>query len=236
MVRTPAPRTPGEGRAGRAPFDRSTIVDGVLRLAQDDPQASITFRRLGEELGVDATAMYRHFRGKDEILQAAIDRLYQQALDRVDRAEPSWRARLEDHAERMVEVFLEYPSLGQQAPTLDGHGWGEIASIEFLLSCFREAGLEGEALMSAYAALANHCLAQSAALAREPRRPGRGPDEAFAPWLTEIGVTDLSSFPLVAEHQSALLGLDAMDVYRAGVAAILDAAERAGRSGHSAQV
>ena len=35
----------------------------------------LTVRRLGKELGADPTAIYRHFRDKDELVRAVLDRL-----------------------------------------------------------------------------------------------------------------------------------------------------------------
>ena len=56
------------------------IVDAVLELARTEPQSRFTFKSLGEVLDVNPTAMYRHFRNRDAILRAALDRLFSMAV------------------------------------------------------------------------------------------------------------------------------------------------------------
>ena len=44
----------------------------------------MSVRRLGAELGADPTAIYRHFRDKDELVLALLDRLLAQVEGRAD--------------------------------------------------------------------------------------------------------------------------------------------------------
>ncbi len=76
----------------RVRLDQRTIIDGVLELARTEPTSRVTFKRLGEHLGVDASAMYRHFRNKDELVRASLDRLSGWAAD-AGRAASGCRAR-----------------------------------------------------------------------------------------------------------------------------------------------
>ena len=39
-------------------------------------------RRLGKELGADPTAIYRHFRDKDDVVVGALDRLIAECVER----------------------------------------------------------------------------------------------------------------------------------------------------------
>ncbi|MFQ4150175.1 hypothetical protein AAGW05_16055 [Arthrobacter sp. LAPM80] len=55
----------------RVRLDADTIIDAVLVLAREEPQSRFTFKSLGEALGANPTAMCRHFRNCDAILQAA---------------------------------------------------------------------------------------------------------------------------------------------------------------------
>ncbi|HSR24011.1 MAG TPA: helix-turn-helix domain-containing protein, partial [Candidatus Eisenbacteria bacterium] len=62
-------------------LSRDVIVDAYLRLVEAEDNDSVSLRRLGSELGVDPTAVYRHFRDKDEMLTAAADRLLAEVTD-----------------------------------------------------------------------------------------------------------------------------------------------------------
>ncbi|WP_427869857.1 TetR/AcrR family transcriptional regulator [Leucobacter luti] len=218
MTETATPR--------RARLDQSVIVDAVLALASADPGARITFKRLGEALGVDATAMYRHFRNKEELTRAALDRVAGMAVADA-RAEPgSWRQRLERHLMRNAELSLLYPSVAADWALVDPGGPGDLASDQHILETLHEGGLRGERLVRAYSAVSGFALAQSAALAQEVLAGGEGAREGAIPWISSFGGADLTEFPLVREYRDELLAIDGLAVYRAGVQAILDSVER----------
>lgn len=180
----------------------------------------MSFRDLGSALGVDATAIYRHFRDKDELFRAAVDRLYAEALNGVDAKKLSWRERLLALAERLADVFLGAPAIGQLAPLIDGRGTGELASMEFILEALDEAGLANAAAIEAYAAFAGHTLAFAAGMARESVS-----SNADAMWVKTLAAQVLNDFPRVDRAKADLLTLGTREVYLAGVNAILDAIE-----------
>lgn len=60
--------------AGRQQLDRDVIVTAAIDLAATGE--TITFRALGSALGTDPTAVYRHFRDKNELLVQLADRLF----------------------------------------------------------------------------------------------------------------------------------------------------------------
>lgn len=209
----------------RVRLDQRMIVDAMLRLARDEPHTRITFKRLGDALGVDATAMYRHFRNKDELTRAALDRVIGWATDAGRASTGGWRERLETHLLRVAELALEYPSIGAEAAVVDPAGPGDTSAVEFMLEMLAEGGLRGAGLLQAYAAVSGFALSQSAALAHDVLRHPQAARDGSEPWISTFGTTNLAEYPLVNEHRDALLAMDGMAVYRAGVVAILDALE-----------
>ncbi|MCW2289102.1 TetR/AcrR family transcriptional regulator [Leucobacter luti] len=210
----------------RGRLDQRTIVDAVLELASREPQARITFKRLGEALGVDATAMYRHFRNKDELTRAALDRLAETATADARASTGDWRDRIERFATRMAELSLEHPAIGAEGAVLDPVGPGDVASDEFILEMLTSAGLSGAGLIRAYAAISGFTLAQSAALAQEALVRRDIARDGSIPWISTFGSVDLAGFPHVREHRDQLLAIDGLTVYRAGITAILDSISR----------
>ena len=210
----------------RGRLDQRMIVDAILELAREEPSAKVTFKRLGEALGVDATAMYRHFRNKEELTRAALDRLSAMAVADAEAATGTWRERLEVHLMRIAELSLEYPSIAAEGAILDPVGPGDVAGDEFVLARLSEAGLDGASLIRAYAAISGFALAQSAAMAQEVVAHGGAARDGSIPWISTFGSVDLSRYPFVSAHRSELLEIDGMAVYRAGVEAILDSVAR----------
>ncbi|MBP1326314.1 AcrR family transcriptional regulator [Leucobacter exalbidus] len=211
----------------RVRLDQRVIVDGVLELSRTEPTSRITFKRLGAALGVDATAMYRHFRNKDELTRAALDRLIGAAAEAGREAPGNWRSRIETFLFRLAELSLEHPSIASEGAVIDAAGIGDIAADELILEQLTEAGLAGDALIRAYAAISGFSLSQGAALAQEAMTVEGAARDGSIPWIGSYGVTNLAEYPHVYAHRDALFAISGMDVYRAGVAAILDATERA---------
>src|SRR4051794_39854993 len=84
-------------RTTRVParLDAPAIVDAAIRVMDADGLDALTMRRLGREMGADPTAMYRHFRSKDELLLAVCDRLLGSMLDALEPGD-GWRSTLRD--------------------------------------------------------------------------------------------------------------------------------------------
>jgi AcrR family transcriptional regulator len=62
--------------AARPRLDQERILDAAEAIATTEGVGKVTMRRIGAELGADPTAIYRHFRSKDELLIALADRLF----------------------------------------------------------------------------------------------------------------------------------------------------------------
>ncbi|MBD7996634.1 TetR/AcrR family transcriptional regulator C-terminal domain-containing protein [Arthrobacter sp. Sa2CUA1] len=207
-------------------LDPGAILDAVLRLARQEPGERLTVRRLGQELDADATAVYRHFKNRDAIIRAALDRLFDQSLQRTLAAGPGqhWRTRLETYSSELLKTFLEHPALGRESFATDTYGPGELQSIEFVLQCLTDAGLPPDRVVHYYAALESFNLALGTGISAEVQRlPDSGGHD---PWLSPGVFARLSDFPLLERHHAGLGRLDSLMAFDAGLAAILDSAER----------
>lgn len=203
-------------------LDRRVIVDAALRVAARPGVTEVRFRDLGEELGADPTAVYRHFRDKSALMAALVDRL----MDDVTRSLPSgagWRAVLEAMATSSFELFTAHPAIGARLVDPRPVGPGEFGLIEVSLRAFESAGLRGERLVTHYGAFSGMLLAYIAAACREPVTSG-DPD---ATWLP-AGLEQLAAdFPTMSRYAERLLSLDYRTTYAAGVRVLLDSVAHA---------
>lgn len=69
------PKPPAEPRAA---LSRERIAREALQLIDDDGLENCSMRRLGGRLGVEAMALYHHFPGKGEVLDAVMDLLVEE--------------------------------------------------------------------------------------------------------------------------------------------------------------
>lgn len=216
--------SPGRARrsaTSRPQLDRELIVATAIDLAATG--ATITFRNLGTALGADPTAVYRHFRDKDELIGAVVDRLILRTLAAVD-ADASWRDQLRDGAEHQIDLFAAHPSVGAGVSTVVTGGPGELAAIDWILTQFQRAGLPKDQAVRYYAAYSSYLLAAASALsiARLQRDDG-----TTVSWVGDQRAVDAMRYPAVAAAITELVALTDRDVYLMGIDVLLDAAEAA---------
>src|SRR3954469_12437283 len=132
------------GSAKDSPLSQESIVASALELTQREGAAALTLRRIGQELGVDATAFYRHFRDKDELVLACMDRIiemsYERIGDRIDGAD--WRTIVSEVAWESWRSCGAYPAIYSIAFARTTGGPGERQMVELLLGSLSELGLD----------------------------------------------------------------------------------------------
>jgi AcrR family transcriptional regulator len=91
-------------------LDRASILDAVERIAASEGVAKLTMRRIGSELGADPTAIYRHFRNKQEMLSCLAERMFLTQPE-IDPAQ-SWQDQLRVHVRHAFDRYRAHPDLG----------------------------------------------------------------------------------------------------------------------------
>lgn len=213
---------------GRARLDRDVIIEAGLELASAPGVSAISVRDLGAHLGADPTAIYRHFRSKDALMEALLDELNFRAVAAVDLPVDDWAGRLRRLAEVTLDWYARYPAIGVEATSLTTHGPGELAAVEFMLDAFQRAGLRDGELVRHYALLASHLLSVAAGIARS--RADRPGDQAESPWFDAPLLADPRQYPLIASNSAALADLQDRELYLMGVDVIIESASRSAAS------
>lgn len=210
-------------------LDRPTIVDAALRIAARPGTVEIRFRDLGDELGADPTAVYRHFRNKSQLLAAVIDALMgriHEALPREADAGELMRAM----ATLTLETFVAHPAVGARLVDSRPVGPAELGLIEASMSAFTAAGLDDDALVAHYAAFSGMLLSYVAASCRELVTTGAATALEELPWVpADVAITP-DAFPTLSRYGERLLGMDFRSVYFAGVEVLVESTLRAARA------
>jgi len=212
---------------GKTRLDRESIIAAGLELAAKG-STSLSVRELGAHLGADPTAIYRHFRNKDQLMQALLDELTRRSVAAVTAERDDWRNRLRQLAVATLDEYSQHPSIGVEATVLTTHGTGELDAIELMLEAFTVAGLAGDELVHHYALLASHVLSSAAGIARargERREHGVTDDEP-SPWFDGPLLADPRRYPLITSINTRLLDLEDRELFMLGVDAVIQSAER----------
>lgn len=204
----------------RVQLDREMIIDAVLELATEN-RKEVTYKQLGLRLGVDATAMYRHFRNKEELLRASLDRLHGLAVEDAQAVDSSWRERLKALGEAMLRLYSTHPAVGVHGIMLDPQGQGENAWIEFVLQCLLEGGADEDRLVEIYGAISGLMLSYGAVAAHwNLEKDGSNPPTAA--WISTLGPVDPRVHPHVHQYRNELLTVQFGTIFETAFDAILD--------------
>ncbi|GAA1424988.1 hypothetical protein GCM10009662_85220 [Catellatospora coxensis] len=204
-------RTPAKSGA-KPTLDKEAFIDAGLRMAARPETTTVTNRALGKEVGVDPTAVYRHFPNKEVLMRALLDRLFQLACSKVTVDLDRWEDRLVEFAEITLDTFQEYPSIAATATTLTTQGPGELDSIELILECFHRAGLSGQALAEDYSTFGAYVLSGAASLSA-PLPASKNERRA---WFSGALSADPARYPLTASIRDDILSLDHREIYLRG--------------------
>lgn len=208
-------------RAAKPPLDREAFVEAALRLASRQDTVNLTFRELGNEMGVDPTAIYRHFLNKESLMQELLDRIFLMAIERLETPAEQWQECLQEFAGRTLDVFMEHPAIAASATSLTTSGQGELDSIELMLTCFSNAGLQGRELAEQYAIFGSYVLSGAAGLAVDQVESS---DPHSTAWFSGPLLADPRSTPLANSIRDEILALDHREIFLSGVRQIIQAA------------
>ena len=130
------PRKPRE----RVQLSRDVIVEAALRLLDRDGSPGFSMRRLADELGVGAGAIYWHVENKEQLLQLVFDRVI------ADLAMPEpdpkgWREQIKQAARDEREMMTRHPGIAQLSFGRIPLGPNAVRYTEWHLSILRAGGL-----------------------------------------------------------------------------------------------
>jgi AcrR family transcriptional regulator len=99
-----------EGAQTSVRLDRGRILTAAARIVGEEGLKGLTVRRIGAELDVDPTAIYRHFRNKEEMLTCLTEWLFDDEPDLDPDA--SWQERLRILIDHSFARYHVHPDLG----------------------------------------------------------------------------------------------------------------------------
>ena len=148
-------------RRTRGSLNQQVILDAAFVVTERGGIEAVTFQALGTELGAHPTAIYRHFRDKDELLLAMIDALHARVLAGLPDLTDDWAADLAAVAHRTHAVFLRYPSIAAHAYRTARRAH-EFRIVDRIIGCMRRAGLDDGQAARCYRVFGDFVLGYSA--------------------------------------------------------------------------
>jgi len=102
MAKNTAPNT-----KRRKALSTDRVLAAAVTLADEGGIDSLSMRKLGQALGVEAMSLYSHVANKDEILDGIVDRVVGEI--EIPTGETDWKTAMRQRAISAHEVFLRHP-------------------------------------------------------------------------------------------------------------------------------
>jgi len=132
-------------------ISRDAVLAAALRVADSEGVDALSMRRLGEELGVEAMALYKHLPNKNAILDGVYEAVLSEVEVPVQMADTREAIRLAAHSFR--QAARRHPRVFPSIAVRPVGGVMGLAVIDGVSQLLLRAGLRPAAAIDAYRAL-----------------------------------------------------------------------------------
>lgn len=136
------PSTPKRHTRPRTPLSRERVLSGAVRVADERGVASVTMRKVADELGVEAMSLYHHVANKDEILDGIVDLIFGE-IELPDSAagrQVDWKVAMRSRAFSARTVLSRHPWALGLLDSRRNPGPATLRHHDRVIGCLRSAG------------------------------------------------------------------------------------------------
>lgn len=208
----------------RPPLSRAKVLEGALRLADEEGIEALTMRRLGQELGVEAMTLYHHVGSKDEMLDALIDTVTGEFS--YAPTGTNWNDAIRTIALSAYDALSRHRWAASLSLALRRASPGRLRYMNSILGILRDAGFSDELVDRGYHAIEGHIMGFTLweVGIDLPRREDL--ERLAADFLSEL---DHEAYPHVVDHVEHHLRWappEEVGAFAFGLELILDGLER----------
>jgi AcrR family transcriptional regulator len=126
------------GARARAPLTRERVLRAAVELADTSGIESLSMRKLGQELGVEAMSLYNHVANKDEILDGIVDLVFGEIA--LPSGEGDWKPAMRNRAISAHEALIRHPWAPSLMQSRTRPGPATMRHHDSVLGSLRNAG------------------------------------------------------------------------------------------------
>lgn len=126
------------GKARRQPLTRDRVLHAALAYADTHGIESLSMRKLGDVLQVEAMSLYKHVANKDAILDGIVE-LVAGELE-APALGGDWKAEMRKRAQSMHAVLMRHPWATMLMVSRVNVGPSMLRYVDATIGCLREAG------------------------------------------------------------------------------------------------
>jgi len=213
-----APRKPQT----RPPLSRERVLHAAIAIADEGGLESLTMRRLGGRLGVEAMSLYKHVAGKEAVLDGIIDLVFGEI--ELPAAGADWRTAMSRRALSARRVLGSHPWAIGMMESRAAMGPATLRYVDAVMASLRAGGFSLQMTAQAFVLLDSYIygfvVQEMSYSARQPDEqaealdePPPGADHVFA-HLAEMAAEYRHGYSYDDEFEFGLdLILDALETY-----------------------
>jgi AcrR family transcriptional regulator len=206
----------------RTPLTRERVLRAAIRLADGGGIGSLSMRRLGQELGVEAMSLYNHVADREDIVDGIVDLVFAE-IDLPTGTD--WRKAMRRRAISLREVLLHHPWATPLMESRTNAGPANLRHHDAVIGSLRGAGFTIEGAARVFSVINGYVYGFAL---QERSLPFQTPKELAAVAdgvLRQMG----DAYPHLAEmivKHALKPGYDYAKEFTAGLDLILDGVER----------
>jgi AcrR family transcriptional regulator len=219
-----ATRTDPSG-APRAPLSRQRVLGAAVALADRGGVASLSMRRLAQELGVEAMSLYHHVANKEEILDGIVDMVFSEI--ELPSGEIGWKEAMRRRAVSTRDALRRHPWATLLMESRTRPGAANLRHHDAVLGVLRGAGFSVELAAHAYSLLDSYIYGFASQEAALPFQTGEEAETVAATIMERFAPSELPHLTEIAVEHVLRPGYVYGDEFAYGLDLILDGLERA---------
>jgi AcrR family transcriptional regulator len=222
-----------EKEAGAKRLSRTVIARAAVSYIDRHGLQRLTMRGLGQELGVEAMALYRYVSGREDLLEAVVAELLDGVSAGLDpQLTGSWQGYLQTLAHAVRRIALDHPGtfplVATRHPAVP---WlrpplRSLELVEDFLNALSSYGMTDEQVVEVYRAFSSFLLGNlllEAAQRGAETAPVEEPlDEGSAQISNADGQLDLSGNPAIARFRPLLSEDHSAEEFEVGLETLLN--------------
>jgi AcrR family transcriptional regulator len=215
----------GTPTEGRAPLSRDRVLRAALALLDRGGMESLTMRRLGQELGVEAMALYRHVANKDDIADGMVDLVFSEI--ELPPIEANWKTAMRKRAMSVREALSRHRWAIGLMESRSNPGPANLRHHDAVIGNLRVAGFDMAMAAHAYSLLDSYVYGFAQTQMNLPFESSQEIAEVAQGMLQPFPISAYPNLAAFITEPAMRPGYDYGDEFEWGLDVILDGLERA---------
>jgi len=219
------PGTQPRATEPRARLNRDRVLRAAIALADTDGIASLTMRKLGVDLGIEAMSLYNHVSNKDDLLDGMIDGVFAE-ID-LPTGDTDWRTAMRQRAISAREVLSRHRWAIGLMESRTTPGPATLRHHDTVIGTLRAAGFSIAMAAHAYSALDSYIYGFALQETSLPFDTGEDTAKLAQAIMAQFAAGEYPHLTEMAVEHVLQPGYDYGDEFEFGLDLILDGLERA---------